>query len=60
LAEAKKCGGVKPIASYLNSWNIKKTTTYERKKPGLGLGQAQLCGGVKLVNGTPTLPLLII
>jgi hypothetical protein len=30
--------------------------TYDIGNPGLGLGQAQKCGRVKLVNGIPTLP----
>ena len=34
----------------------KKTTAYYIGNPGPGLGQAQKCGGVKLVNGNPSLP----
>ena len=34
--------------------------TYTGGNPGPGLGQAQKCGGVKPVNGFPTLPFLII
>ena len=41
------------ITSYLNSLNIKKTTTYDIRNPSPGLGQAQKCGGVKLVNEIP-------
>jgi hypothetical protein len=36
------------------------TTAYSTGNPGLGLGQPQNCGRVKLVNGIPTLLLLII
>ena len=32
-----------------------QTTTYDDGNPGSGLGQAQTCGGVKPLNGTPTL-----
>jgi len=39
----------------LNSLNTKKTTTYEVGNPGLGLRQAQKCGGAKPINGIPTL-----
>ena len=34
--------------------------TYANGNPGPGLGQAQQCGRVKLVNRIPTLPVLII
>jgi hypothetical protein len=34
----------------------KNTTTYEIGNTGPGLGRAQKCGGVKQVNGIPTLP----
>ena len=37
----------------------KKTTTNEFGNPGPGLGQAQICGGVKPVNGITTFPLMI-
>jgi len=40
--------------SHLNSLNTNKTMTYDGN-PGPGLGQTQECGGVKLVNGLPTL-----
>ena len=50
----------KTIASHLNSLNTKKTMTYDIGHPDHGLGQAQKCGGVKLLNGIPTLPLLVI
>jgi hypothetical protein len=43
------------LSSYLNSLNIKKTMTYDLGNSGPGLGQAQKCGSVKLVIGTPTL-----
>ena len=43
------------ITSHLNSLNTKKTITYDVVNPGSGLEQAQKCGGVKLVNGTPSL-----
>jgi len=33
--------------------------TYDVENPGPGLGQAQNCGRVKLVNGITTLPLFI-
>jgi hypothetical protein len=33
--------------------------TYGIRKPGPGMGQAQKCGGVKLVNVIPILPLII-
>jgi len=35
-------------------------TTYDIGNPEPGLGQAQICGRIKLVKGIPTLPLLII
>jgi len=35
------------------------TTTYDVGNPNPGLRDAQQCGEVKPVNGTPTLPLLI-
>ena len=39
--------------------NIKKNTmTYEAGNPGPGLGQAEKCGKVKLVNGILTLRLV--
>ena len=38
----------------------KKTMTYDVGNPGTGLGQVQKCGRIKLVNGIPTLPFLII
>ena len=41
------------LSSYMNT---KKTTTHDVGDPGPGLGQAQQCGGVKSVNGVPTLP----
>ena len=34
----------------------KKTMTYDVVNPGPGLGQAQKCGRVKLVDGIPTPP----
>jgi hypothetical protein len=40
--------------SHLNSLNTNKTMTYDGN-PGSDLGQTQECGGVKLVNGLPTL-----
>jgi len=33
-----------------------KTMTHDIEIPGPVLGQTQKCGGVKLVNGIPTLP----
>jgi len=48
----------KTITSHLNSLNTKKTMTYDVVNPGPNLGQAQKFGGVKLVYGIPTLPLL--
>ena len=44
------------IISRLNSWNIKKTMTYDVVNPGPGLGQMQTCGGVKLINEIPNIP----
>ena len=41
------------ITSHPNSLNTKNTTTYHIGNPDPGLGQAQKCGGVKLVNGMP-------
>jgi hypothetical protein len=35
--------------------NTKKTMTYDVGNQGPGLGQAQKCDRVKLVNGIPTL-----
>ena len=40
--------------------NIKKTMTYGVKNPGSDLVQALTSGGVKTVNGIPTLPVTII
>ena len=34
----------------------KKTMTYDVGNPGLGLEQTQICGGVKLDSGIPTIP----
>ena len=34
------------MTSDLNSLNIQNTTTYDVENLGLGLGQAQRCGGV--------------
>ena len=42
------------ITSHINSLNIAKTTTYDIGNPCSGLGQAQICGGIRLVNGIPT------
>jgi hypothetical protein len=43
------------LSSLLNLLNKKReTTTYDVENPGLG--QAQKCVGVKLINGIPTLP----
>jgi hypothetical protein len=36
--------------------NTKKTMTYDVGNQGPGLGQAQKCDRVKLVNGIPILP----
>ena len=47
------------IASHFKSTNIVKNTTYDVRNPGPGMGQAESCGGVKLVNGIPTLSLFI-
>jgi hypothetical protein len=38
----------------------KKTMIYEVGNSGPDLGQTKPCGRVKLVNGIPTLPFLII
>ena len=38
------------IASYFNSLNVEKTTTYDVEHPGPDLEQAQTYDGVKLVN----------
>ena len=46
------------LSTELNSLNTKNTTTNDAGNPGPGLAQAQKCGGVKPVNGTP-FPLLI-
>jgi hypothetical protein len=46
------------ITSHLNPLNIKKTTTYDFGNSGPGLGQAQKCGVVEQLNGTP-IPFLI-
>ena len=34
--------------------NVMKTTTYDVRNPGHGLGYVHKCGGIKLVNRTPT------
>ena len=39
----------------LNSLNTKKTKTFDVGNPGPGLVQAQKWGGIKPVNGFPTL-----
>ena len=44
------------ITPHLNSLNTKKTMKYDVVNPGPALGQAHKCGGVKPVNGVPTLP----
>jgi hypothetical protein len=46
----------KTITSHLNSTEQKKTMTFDIKNSGPGLGQAQKGGGVKPINGMPTLP----
>jgi hypothetical protein len=43
----------KTITSHLNTLNIANTTTYGVENPDPGLGQAQKCGSVKPVNGSP-------
>jgi hypothetical protein len=48
---------IKKMNNHFNSLNIEKTMTYEVGNPGLGLGQAQKYGRIKLVNGISTLPL---
>jgi hypothetical protein len=40
----------------LNSLKTKKTRAYDVGNPGTDLGQVQKCGGVKSINGIPTLP----
>jgi hypothetical protein len=42
------------IQIFYQSLNTKKIMTYANGNPGLGLGQAQKCGGIKLVNGITT------
>jgi hypothetical protein len=45
------------LSPLLNLLKAKKnTTTYDVGNPDHGLGQAQKWGGVKLINGIPTLP----
>ena len=39
-----------------SSLNTKKTMTCDIGNTGPGLGQAQKCDGVKLINGIPTPP----
>ena len=51
---------INKMNNHFNSLNIEKTMTYEVGNPGLGLGQAQKCGGLKLVNVIPSFSLLII
>ena len=34
--------------------NVMKTITYDVRNPGHGLGYVHKCGGIKLVNRTPT------
>jgi hypothetical protein len=43
------------MTSHFKPLNITKTTTYDVGNPGLGLEQTQICGGVKLDNGIPTI-----
>ena len=45
----------KPIITSHLKWTQKKTTTNDIVNSGPGLGQAQTCGRVKLVNGISTL-----
>ena len=42
--------------SHFNSLNTQKTTTYDVGNTGPSLEQVHRCGGVKLVNGSETLP----
>jgi hypothetical protein len=44
------------ITPHLNSLNTKMTMKYNVVNPGPALGQAHKYGGVKPVNGIPTLP----
>ena len=39
--------------------NIKKAMKYDVAHPGPGMGQAQRCGGVKLITGSPIYKLYI-
>jgi hypothetical protein len=39
--------------------HIVKTTTYDVENPGPGMGHAESCGEVKLVNRIPTLSFFI-
>ena len=48
------------ISSCLKPLNTKKTTTYGVGNPSHCLGQAQRYGWIKLVDGIPILPFLII
>ena len=53
------------FTSHLNSLNMKKPITYTKMymyvgNPSPGLGQAQTCGRVKLINSISNLPSLLI
>ena len=53
---------INKINSHLSSKPLlkkKRITTYVARNPCPGLGQVQKCDGVKLVNGIPTLSLVI-
>ena len=43
------------IISHFYSFNIQRTTTYDVGNPGFCLGQAHKCGGIKPINGLPSL-----
>ena len=48
------------LSSYLIPLNTNQTTTYDVGNLGPGLGRAQKCGGIKPVNGIPTLSSILI
>ena len=43
------------LSNQLNSLNTRQSTRYDIGNPGPGLGQSQKFGGLKTVNGIPTL-----
>jgi hypothetical protein len=45
---------LRTIISHFKPLNMKKIMTYGTGNQGSGLGNAQNCGGIKVVNGIPS------